>query len=45
MLHAVRHYAQLATLARHHGVKPDWPMDILMLDLERVDIEPTTPRP
>ena len=45
MLHAVRHYAQLATLARHHGVKPDWPMDILMLDLERVDTEPTTPRP
>ena len=45
MLHAVRHYAQLATLTRHHGVKPDWPMDILILDLERVDTEPTTPRP
>jgi uncharacterized damage-inducible protein DinB len=50
MLHAVRHYAQLATLARHQGVKPDWPMDILFLDLERVDPERvaqehTGPRP
>lgn len=36
MLHAVRHYAQLATLVRQHGVKPDWQMDYLMMDLKRV---------
>ncbi len=36
MLHAVRHYAQLATLVRQHGVKPDWQMDYLVMDLERV---------
>jgi uncharacterized damage-inducible protein DinB len=28
-LHAIRHYAQLATLVRQHGIKPDWPMDFL----------------
>jgi uncharacterized damage-inducible protein DinB len=36
MLHAVRHYAQLATLVRQHGVKPDWPMDYLVMDLQPV---------
>ncbi|HEY4380720.1 MAG TPA: DinB family protein [Acidobacteriaceae bacterium] len=36
MLHAIRHYAQLATLVRQHGVKPDWQMDYLMMDVERV---------
>ncbi|HEY5055992.1 MAG TPA: DinB family protein [Acidobacteriaceae bacterium] len=36
ILHAVRHYAQLATLVRQHGVKPDWQMDYLMMDLKRV---------
>jgi uncharacterized damage-inducible protein DinB len=36
MLHAVRHYAQLATLVRQHGVKPDWPMDYLVMDLQRI---------
>jgi len=30
LLHGIRHYAQLATLVRQHGVKPDWPMDFLM---------------
>jgi len=30
MLHGIRHYAQLATLVRKNGVKPDWPMDFLM---------------
>jgi uncharacterized damage-inducible protein DinB len=30
MLHGIRHYAQLATLVRQHGVKPDWAMDFLM---------------
>ncbi len=29
LLHGIRHYAQLATLVRQHGVKPDWPMDYL----------------
>jgi uncharacterized damage-inducible protein DinB len=36
IMHGIRHYAQLAVLARHHGVKPDWPMDILFLDAERI---------
>ena len=36
MLHGIRHYAQLATLVRQHGVKPDWPMDYLFMDMERV---------
>ncbi|HTR77679.1 MAG TPA: DinB family protein [Gemmatimonadaceae bacterium] len=35
-LHAIRHYAQLATLVRQHGFKPDWPMDYLFMDMERV---------
>jgi len=30
LLHGIRHYAQLATLIRQHGVKPDWAMDFLM---------------
>ncbi|AXC10971.1 hypothetical protein ACPOL_1625 [Acidisarcina polymorpha] len=29
LLHGIRHYAQLATLVRKQGVKPDWPMDFL----------------
>ena len=36
LLHSIRHYAQLATLVRQHGVKPDWPMDYLMMGAERV---------
>ncbi len=36
LLHGIRHYAQLASLVRHCGVKPDWPMDYLMMDIERV---------
>ena len=35
-LHAIRHYAQLATLVRQHGVKPDWPMDYLFMGMERI---------
>jgi uncharacterized damage-inducible protein DinB len=34
LLHSIRHYAQLATLARQHGVKPDWPMDYIFMDIE-----------
>jgi uncharacterized damage-inducible protein DinB len=36
MLHSIRHYAQLATLVRQHGIKPGWPMDYLMMGVERV---------
>jgi uncharacterized damage-inducible protein DinB len=32
LLHSIRHYAQLATLVRQHGIKPDWPMDLLLLE-------------
>ena len=31
LLHAIRHYAQLATLVRQHNIKPDWQMDYLMM--------------
>lgn len=27
LMHSIRHYAQLATLARRQGVPPDWRMD------------------
>jgi uncharacterized damage-inducible protein DinB len=36
MMHSIRHYAQLATLARKHGIKPGWGMDYLLMDLEPV---------
>ena len=36
MLHAVRHYAQLATLVRQHGIKPGWHMDYIAMDIELV---------
>jgi uncharacterized damage-inducible protein DinB len=31
-MHSIRHYAQLATLVRHHGLAPGFPMDYLMMD-------------
>jgi len=34
-LHGIRHYAQLATLVRQHGIKPDWPMDFLFSGSEQ----------
>jgi uncharacterized damage-inducible protein DinB len=35
ILHGIRHYAQLATLVRHHGAKPDWLTDdYLLMDIE-----------
>ena len=37
ILHSIRHYAQLATLVRKHGFKPDHPMDYLMMGFERID--------
>jgi len=36
LLHSIRHYAQLATMARQNGLKPDWAMDYLLMDIERV---------
>jgi uncharacterized damage-inducible protein DinB len=36
LLHAIRHYAQLATLVRQHGIKPGWQMDYLMMGVEKV---------
>ena len=35
-MHSIRHYAQLATLVRHHGVTPGWEMDYLFTGAERV---------
>jgi uncharacterized damage-inducible protein DinB len=34
LLHSIRHYAQLATLVRQHGIKPDWSMDYFVMDIE-----------
>jgi uncharacterized damage-inducible protein DinB len=36
IFHGIRHYAQLATLARQHDIKPDWPMDYIFMDFARV---------
>jgi uncharacterized damage-inducible protein DinB len=36
LLHSIRHYAQLATLVRQHGIKPGWPMDYIFMDMESV---------
>ena len=36
LLHSIRHYAQLATLARQQGIKPNWGMDYLLMNLEAV---------
>ncbi|MEO8736988.1 MAG: DinB family protein [Edaphobacter sp.] len=35
LMHGIRHYAQLATLARQHGVAPDWQMDYLLMGAKR----------
>jgi uncharacterized damage-inducible protein DinB len=34
LLHSIRHYAQLATLVRQHGIKPGWQMDYLVMDIQ-----------
>jgi uncharacterized damage-inducible protein DinB len=36
LLHSIRHYAQLGTLARQHGYKPTWLGDYLMMGVQRV---------
>ena len=28
-IHAIRHWAQIATILRQHGCPPDWPQDII----------------
>lgn len=35
LTHSIRHYAQLATLARKQGVAPDWGMDYLFMQMKR----------
>ncbi len=35
LMHSIRHYAQLATLTRTHGVAPDWGMDYLLMKVKR----------
>jgi len=36
LMHSIRHYAQLGTLVRQHGYKPDWLGDYMAMDFERV---------
>ncbi len=36
LMHSIRHYAQLATLVRQHGFKPNWPMDYLYLAAQKI---------
>ncbi len=36
LLHAIRHYAQLATLVRQRGIQAAWPMDYLPIMASRV---------
>ncbi len=33
LMHSIRHYAQLATLVRQHGIAPNWPMDYLFMGI------------
>ena len=34
LMHSIRHYAQLATLLRQHGIAPNWQMDYLAMGVE-----------
>ena len=36
LLHGIRHYAQLASLTRQRGVKADWPMDYLFMNVKQI---------
>lgn len=40
LLHGIRHYAQLTTLVRQHGVKHKLPQDYLVMHLELVNPQP-----
>ena len=33
LTHSIRHYAQLATLVRHHGITADLPLDYIVMGL------------
>jgi uncharacterized damage-inducible protein DinB len=35
LMHSIRHYAQLATLVRQHGIKPGWQMDYLLMGVKQ----------
>jgi uncharacterized damage-inducible protein DinB len=35
LTHSIRHYAQLATLVRKHGVAHDWMLDYIFMGLEQ----------
>jgi uncharacterized damage-inducible protein DinB len=35
LMHSIRHYAQLATLVRQHGIQPGWPMDFLFMSARK----------
>lgn len=39
-LHGIRHYAQLSTLVRQHGIKQNWPLDYLAMHAERLEPKP-----
>ncbi len=36
VMHAIRHYAQLATLVRQHSIAPGWQMDYLMMGVRQL---------
>lgn len=36
LMHSLRHYAQLATLVRQHGINSGWPMDYLYMEFQPV---------
>ena len=36
LMHSIRHYAQLATIVRRHGITPDWQMDYIGMLLPSV---------
>lgn len=36
-LHSIRHYAQLATLVRQHGIQQKWRLDYLVMQIELLD--------
>lgn len=40
LLHCIRHYAQLTTLVRQHGISHKLPQDYLIMNIERVEPVP-----
>jgi uncharacterized damage-inducible protein DinB len=39
-LHSIRHYAQLATLVRQHGIQQKWRLDYLVMHIELLEQPP-----